>query len=355
MLDLDTLKTRLQALETESDGRSWPTAAVRLLGDACCWRNVVARDFGGVAAEPQHQLETYEAVAWGSLSLALIMTQHDAACELLSDCDNAELAGRLLPRCARGEVLLTVGISQLTTSRRTATPAMQAEIDGNAFRLTGFMPWVTSGPRADYVVTGAVLPDGLQVLACVATDAEGLTVDEPMELMALGSSWTCAVRCEGVRVTSRDVLRGPTEKVLAIRAPVKPLSVSAVGIGMAGRLLSEVQTLAKTVDQAANLVTERVTPRYASIRQRLYAAADALNDPSAEIPAMDIRVAVNDLVVRLAASLLTLSKGSGYLSSHPTQRLVREAMFFLVWSAPPHVQVGTLEHLWSPLGTANPT
>ena len=347
MLDLDTLKSRLKNLEIETDGQAWPAAGVSLLGEAGCWKNVVAGEFGGIAVAPQHQLETYEAVAWGSLTQALILTQHDAACELLGDCDNTELAGRLLPRCARGEDLLTVGISQLTTSRRTAKPAMQAVVDGNGFRISGFMPWVTSAPRANYIVTGAVLPDGLQILATVPTGADGLVVDEPMKLMALGASWTSRVHCKNVRVSPDQLMRGPTQRVLAIRAPVKPLSVSAVGIGAAGRLLHEIRALAKTIDQVPEMIEGRIVPRFDSIRRRLFQAADALNDPSAEIPAMDIRVDVNDLVVRLAASLLTLSKGSGYLLSHPTQRLVCEAMFFLVWSAPPHVQAGTLEHLWA--------
>ncbi|MCH7945600.1 MAG: acyl-CoA/acyl-ACP dehydrogenase [Armatimonadetes bacterium] len=341
-------------LEAQSDGVSWPTAAVKLLGEAGCWRNVVAVEFGGSAATPQQQLETYQAVAWGSLSLALILTQNDAACELLSDCDNTELAQRLLPRCARGELLLTVGISQLTTSRRSVGPAMKAEIDGDlkadssrGYRLSGFMPWVTSAPHADYIVTGAVLPDGMQILVAVPTDANGLSVSEPMRLMALGSSWTCEVRCQGVHIEAGQLMRGPAERVLAIRAPVKPLSVSAVGLGAAERLLYEVRALAKTVDQVPALLDEKIVPRFESIRRRLYDAADTLSDPSKELPAMDIRVAVNDLVVRLACTLMTLSKGSGYLLSHQTQRLAREAMFFLVWSAPPHVQAGTLEHLWA--------
>ena len=85
---------------------------------------------------------------------------------------------------------------------------------------------------------------------------------------------------------------------------------------------------------------------YAEIRRRLYDAAETLDDPTAEIPSMEIRVAVNDLLGRLALSLMTLLKGSGYLTSHPVQRLVREAMFFLVWSAPPSVQMGELDLLW---------
>ena len=351
MLDLETLKTRLKELDAESDGVSWPAESVKLLGEAGCRRNVVATEFGGTSATPQQQLETYRAIAWGSLSSALIITQNDAACELLGVCDNAELPGQLLPRCAGGELLLTVGISQLTTSRRTVGPAMRAEVDhdgeGGGFRISGVMPWVTSGRHADYIVTGAVLPDGNQILAAVPTDAKGLTVGEPMQLMALSSSWTCEVRCKDVRVDASQLMRGPTERVLAIRAPVKPLSVSAVGLGAAERLLDEVHALAGTVDQVPALLKEKIVPKFESIRARLFNAADMLSDPSKEIPAMDIRVAVNDLVVRLASTLMTLSKGSGYLQSHQTQRLAREAMFFLVWSAPPHVQAGTLEHLWA--------
>lgn len=345
-MNLTTLTTELRRYDDGHDERSWPEGGVRALGEAGCWRNVVSAEFGGVGASPEAQLETYEAVARGSLSLALILTQHDAACELLGDCDNEALMRRLLPRCARGEVLTTVGISQLTTSRRAKGPAMRADPVAEGFRLTGFMPWVTSAPKADYVVTGAVLPDGQQVLACVSTSAAGLSTGEPMELMALGSSWTSEIRCDGVVVTSEHLIRGPLERVLARRAPVKPLSVSAVGVGMAGALLDGIRACSGASAQAADMLEKRIMVQYESVRRRLFDAAETLSDPSAEIPSMDIRVAVNDLVVRLAATLLTFSKGSGYLSSHRSQRLVREAMFLLVWSAPPHVQLGTLEKLW---------
>jgi len=61
---------------------------------------------------------------------------------------------------------------------------------------------------------------------------------------------------------------------------------------------------------------------------------------------MDVRVEINDLVSRLALSLMNVLKGSGYVASHPGQRLVREAMFFLVWSAPVSVQTNTLSRIW---------
>lgn len=345
MMDLKALAAKLRACSANADEAAWPAEGLELLSEAGCWRNVIPSAFGGDQVAPTRQLETYEAVASGSLSLALILTQHDGACELLAECDNRLLAERILPGCARGEILTTVGISQLTTSRRTGGPAMRAEAVDGGYRVSGLMPWVTSAAKARYIVTGAVLPDDQQILVCAATDSQALSVEPPMQLMGLTSTWTTEVRCEGLFVPSELIMRGPTERALAIRAPAKPLTVSAVGIGPAGAMLEEIRKKAASLPDASQMI-EQMEETYQRTRQRLYDAADVLHDPTAEIPSMEIRVAVNDLVVRLAVSLMTLAKGSGYLTLSPVQRLVREAMFFLVWSAPPAVQVGTLQRFW---------
>jgi hypothetical protein len=71
-----------------------------------------------------------------------------------------------------------------------------------------------------------------------------------------------------------------------------------------------------------------------------------LHDPASESPAVAIRADVNAIINGLAATLMTLAKGTGFLLSRPTQRLVREAAFFLVWSAAPAVQLETLCRIW---------
>ena len=136
------------------------------------------------------------------------------------------------------------------------------------------------------------------------------------------------------------------EKVLKIRAPVKPLKVSSVGLGLATALLDELFGLAENLDGAPELIADKIAPDYEAVKLRIFAAADKLNDPAAELPSAEIRADINALLVCLATTLMTLAKGSGYLSSHPAQRLVREAMFFLVWSAPDAVRLGTLERIW---------
>jgi len=347
MSDLRSLRATLREIDDKSDGHSWSDQRIAVLRESGCFGNVIGRDFGGNETPPLAQLQTYHAVGAGSISAALILTQHDSACELLGHCGNDSVKQRLLPQCAAGDKLATVGISQLTTSRRHAGAAMRATPYGDDFILDGVMPWVTSVRYADVIVTGAVLDDDRQILACVPMDAPGLAPGEPMDLMALRSSWTSEVRCDGVRVKPDDLLSGPAEQVLDIRAPVKPLKVSGVGLGLATTLYEESKSLAGNLGDAERIMTEAVTPAYEAVRDRLFAAADQLNDPAAEIPSGEIRSEVNALLVRLAATLMTLAKGSGFLSSHPAQRLVREAMFFMVWSASDPVRLGTLRRIWT--------
>ena len=341
------LRQRLFDLENARQGDDWPGEMIDVVAEAGCFRSVIPERFGGCPIAPAEQIGIYEDVAAGSFATALILTQHDGACELIACCDNDALAADVLPRVARGEVLATVGISQLTTSRRGPGPLMTARRVDGGFRLDGLMPWVTSSPRADYIVTGGVLDDGLQILACVERTAPGVIVAEPMRFAALTHSHTGEIRCEGVEVNEKNLMRGPVERALALRAAVKPLSVSAVGMGLAGALIGSIRDRLATTNHPFQDVFDAATAEYEAVRSRLYAAADSLSDPAAELPSMEIRVTVNALLTRLAATNLTLAKGSGYRVGHPAQRLAREAMFFLVWSAPPQVQQGTMRDLWN--------
>src|SRR5205807_4918187 len=121
----------------------------------------------------------------------------------------------LLPPLARGERFVTVGLSQLTTSRQHVKPVLVARESNGSLVLDGMMPWVTGAERADHFVTGAVLEDGRQVLAALPRDLQGVSVQPPLALMALQGSMTAEVRCAGAVLERRWVLAGPAERVMA--------------------------------------------------------------------------------------------------------------------------------------------
>ncbi len=349
--DYRELTTRLAEFAQHADvSGEWPGESIDLLGEFGCWRWMIPAEYDGDGCRPSELVAGYEALSRGCMSTALIFTQHDAAVDLIVTGSNDGLKRRLCPALAAGEQLLTVGLSQLTTSHQGGDPVMRATWDGRVARFNGLMPWVTSATEADAVVTGGVLPDGQQIAVYVPTDAAGLRVDPAMELAALQATMTAAVHCEDVSVAASDVIRGPVPRVLAIRGTVRPMVVSATGLGLAGAMVSSIEETAPRRSPELRPFAEALVDQYKAVHRDLHGAADLLGDPASGGSTAEIRAAVNDLVMRLAIGLMTFAKGSGYLKSHPAQRMAREALFFLVWSAPDAVQVRTLQKIFAARG-----
>jgi len=340
---LEQLARNLAKLATHYDFTGhWPEKSLHHLTQAGAWTWVVPRSHGGRQLSPLEQAQAYEAVASGCMACLLILTQRDAACELIAAGDSEALKDEILPRLARHEVMTTVGISQLTTSHRTGRPALVAKAAGDGFVLNGFMPWVTAADRCQYLVTGAELPDGNEILAAVPSDLPGVTIDKPMDLMALQHTATSEVHCRNVHIERRFVLKGPMKDVLSSRSTVKPFVVASAGVGLAGTMSRLVALAAEKAGGELAELGQELVARHEAIRERLYKAVTDAGTGGSEDSKTQLRIAVNDLLVRLAIALLTLSKGSGFQRQRDAQRLAREALFFLVWSAPDDVRAGTL-------------
>lgn len=324
----------------------WPTETLDLLAASGADRWVIPREYGGDGWTAEQILAGYEAVGRGHMAAILILTQRDAACDLIIASPNEELKREWLPRLARGAAFTTVGIAQVTTSHQSGPPAMTAVAAGDGFRLRGFMPWATGADRADFIVTAAVLPDGMQILAAVPRDAAGVRVEPPLRLMGLSCTRTSRVICEDTRVERRWILRGPVERVLAIRSTVKPMVVSSSGLGLAGALVDQIVEHEAKNPPEVTATIEPLLEQYRDVRGRLYAAARDLATLGAEGPSSELRIEVNALLVRLAVAAQTVAKGTGYIAGHPVERIVREAMFFLVWSAPDKIRVETMSQLF---------
>ncbi len=347
---LEQLTHHLARLATHYDmSGEWPARSLEFLTHAGAWSWIVPRTFGGLGLDPASQIMAYEAVAAGCMSCALILTQRDGACEFIADADNDGAKEALLPGLAGHELMASIGISHLTTSRQGAKPALTATRDGHAFVLNGYIPWVTAASKCHGIVSAAMVPDGGQILFWLPLDAEGVQIDPPMRLMALESTLTAEVHCRGARIAPEHLLRGPVDDALRRRSPVKSLVVSATGIGLAGALVRDIRAHASSsTDRMAHQLDDALA-RYEATHARLTAFAEVLGRPDAEVPKTEIRVAVNDLLMRLALMALTIGKGSGFIRQRDTQRLAREALFFLVWSAPDDVRVKTLAGFFDPV------
>jgi len=336
----------LDALATNADGadtqRQWPAASWQVLATASATRWCIPRRFDGLEWGGPALLEGYAHLASACLTTCFLLSQRDAACRRLRDGNNEELREELLPALARGESFATVGLAQLTTSRQHTRPALTARAHRDGFLLDGVMPWVTGAAQADHFVTGAVLDDGRQVLLVVPREAEGLSVREPLDLMALQGSLTTSVDCTQVFVDRRHVLAGPAEKVMASpgRSGTGGLETSCLAIGLARAAIHHLRG-----EATSRREWQAPADRLDHAADRLWQALlDASTGCTAD-EATRLRAQANTLVLRAAQAALTASKGTGFLCSHPAQRWVRQAHFFLVWSCPRPAVDATLEAL----------
>lgn len=313
------------AQETAKIG-PWQSGALISLAQSGALAGFIPADCGGTAAAEPLILEMLAAIAGRCLTTALALTQWASACRIIAGGEPALRSARL-PALARGDTPTTVGISQLSTSRRhLGTPALVAARSNGTWRLNGLCPWVTGADSSDTIVTGALTETGEQFFFVVPTAAKGLDIAPPMQMLALSGSRTSSV-------VFRDV--EPADVIRPAEAGVRTggLATTALAVGSTRAAIAILDEEAR-----GRAALEPVAAGLRAEVDELWRQLDAAADGGIEPADRDrLRAHANSLVVRAAQAALTASKGAGFVTGHPAERLVRESMFFLVWSCPQSV------------------
>ena len=342
--ELEDLCGRLGALSEglAGDG-AWPGEQLRLCGEYGVFSWFVSRAGGGLGWSAGEIVRGYLALSSACLTTAFVLTQRSGACRRIEATDNHPLKNRLLPGLISGRSFATLGISQLTTSRRhLSRPALRAEETGSGFLLNGCSPWVTGAVHADTVVAGATLPDGRDLLVALPAETSGVTAPPPVSLTALTASHTGPVNCRDVEIVREQVLAGPAPDLMRGKSGAATgghaTSALALGLARSAILFSEGEA-ARRPDLLSPVRALR--EEWTALRDELLAATGGKSGLSST----QIRARANSLVLRATQAALTAAKGSGYAWGHPAGRWCREALFFLVWSCPPPVTAANLREL----------
>ena len=234
LINDDTLHTLAAGAERADDEAVWPADSWNCLTNSGVAAWSIPAEFGGRGFPPTVLLAGYERLAGACLTTAFLLSQREAAVRRLIEHAPESMRRAWLPPLSRGERFVTVGLSQLTTSRQHTAPAVVATPIGAGYRVDGVIPWITGAERADALVTGAVLADGRQLLMLLPRAKAGVTVGAPLDLSALRGSLTAAVECRGVEVGPEAVMAGPVERVLGTGRGAGGLETSCLALGLAG-------------------------------------------------------------------------------------------------------------------------
>ena len=340
---LDQLCAQLRDLAPELENAgAWPAEQLRLCASYGVFRWFLPTEFGGEAWSDRDVVRGYLKLSAACLTTTFIITQYTGACRRIASCSNTSLQSRLLPRFAEGELFVTLGISHLTTSRRhLQRPVLRARSSSRGgFVLDGTAPWVTGAVHADYILLGATLEDGLEILTCLPTELAGVSAASPEKLVGLNASQTGPLELQNCLVGGEFLVAGPVEGVMkqqGVGTSTGGLQTSTLAAGLATAAVEYMGAEAQRRDDLVD-VKNALSQEVEELREDVLRIADGEPICSNEV----LRSRANSLALRCAQAALAAAKGTGYVCGHPAGRWCREALFFLVWSCPQPVMAANL-------------
>lgn len=311
----------------------WPKEQLAECGRTGVFRWFIPDELGGEGWSSVDVVKGYLQLSAACLTTTFVITQLTGACRRIVGSSNKELKAQLIPKLLTGESLATLGISHLTTSgQHKKKPALTATPTDGGFVLEGFSPWVTGGIGSDYIVIGASLDDGRELMAVVPTDLPGVECAPPADIVALASSQTGAVKFKQAFLASEFVLAGPIENVMkqGVGANTGGLQTSTLALGVGTAALDFIR--GESV-QRPELVgpLDQMQTECDGLREQLLSMAEG---GDAGVSPGELRARLNSFVLRTTQAGLVAAKGRGFVKGHPAGRWCQEALFFLVWSCP---------------------
>jgi hypothetical protein len=326
----------------DQDGGLLATA-LQGLGDRHFLGLRVPLEYGGSELSSVDYYGATVQMAAASGILAFLQTQHQSAAAQIAQFGSEEQK-KLLPSMVTGELKIGVGFSHL---RRRGTPLLQAMPQGEGFRLSGVIPWVTGYGFFQRAIAGATLPNGDELYGLIPlsdeTQRDGGKIDcgEPLALAAMGASRTVAVRLERWYLAPEDVLViKPAGSIHQGDRP-KVLHHGFFALGCAQGCLNFLESLENI--ELGNVAGLRT--RFMALHDAMFAAiANGQSQFNFEHH-LQLRIKAVAIAQEYAQIALIAAGGAGNLLSHPAQRLHRESLMFSVFGQTETIRNATLQSL----------
>ena len=306
------------------------------------------RAYGGAQASPQVVREVNAVMAGACGATWFVATQHTMPLMTVAGSANASLRERRLAALCTGELLAGVAFSHL---RRPGPPAVRATRVPGGWRLDGHVAWTTGWGLVDVVLLAGRSDDDEVVFALIdAREGDGLTASPPLALAAMSATRTVTLDLDGLHVPDADVaeVTGGADWRAA-----DALRTANAGPHVFGLQRECARRLAETASAQDDGTAAALAHALASEGQRLRRVADTLVD---EVPAHErvedrlaVRASATELALRTATALVAATGGAAMALDAAPQRLVREAVFYLVQAQTPPVREALLQ-LWRDTG-----
>jgi acyl-CoA dehydrogenase len=177
-------------------------------GFLCPW---LPEEYGGSGADFLYSvIITEEICRAGAISL-MASLHSDIIAPYLSHLGTEEQKARWLPKCATGEIILAVAMTEPDTGSDLARIRTRADRDGDDYIINGVKTFISNGINADLVIVAcrtdhnAKATQGISLL-CVERDAPGFLRGRKLEKMGMHAQDTAELVFEDCRVPAKNLL-----------------------------------------------------------------------------------------------------------------------------------------------------
>jgi alkylation response protein AidB-like acyl-CoA dehydrogenase len=287
---------------------------------------------GGSGGDVRDAIDAIADVAQYSLTAAFVFWGHRAFIEFLLHTPNQMLQQRWLDALVKGERGGATGLSNamkflsgIESLRITATP------QDTGWQLDGSVAWITNLRKQGFIAAAAVAPPGGAPPAVVAftSDAAGVERSEDLDLIALRSSNTAAVRLTAVRIGEADLIHADARKFLPGVRPAFLGMQCGMSIGLARASLHAAHALCAV---SRNPLLSRVEAIQADLVDKVAQLQEGVHDgrfKTAAAPLFRLRIALAEIVQQAVLLELQASGGGAYLQGQDKHfaRRWRESAF----------------------------
>jgi len=309
------------------------------LGQAGLFRVGVPFDLGGSGGVIGDAIEAVANVAEQSLAAAFVFWGQRTFIEYLLQSPNETLRTRWLDRLLSGELAGATGLSNAMKYLSNIEPLqMKARLLDHAgehdrWTLDGSLPWITNLRPEGFVAAAAfdhASEDGGMPpsIFAIPHDMPGVTRSVDLDLIALRSSNTAALRVEGTVLDRTFLITADAPAWLARLRPGFLGLQCGMSIGLARRCLAAVGETSPISRAAVEDETAELARELDDLTHRLKEGVRNGTFVSAPAALFEIRIALAAVVASAVGLEIQVTGGRGYLRGQTgTARRMREAAF----------------------------
>ncbi|TMR29375.1 acyl-CoA dehydrogenase family protein [Actinomadura geliboluensis] len=332
-----------------------PAALRRTSQDMGLFGYALPEQYGGLGLSLSEEVRLVFEIGYASPAFrSMFGTSNGIAGQVLVNSGTEAQKDAWLPKLASGEVVGAFALTEAEAGSDPSTLTTTAAPDGDGgYVINGAKRFITNAPEADvfmvFARTGGAGSRGISTFL-VEKGADGLSVGPSDEKMGQRGAHTAEVFFDNVRVAAEAMVgtEGTGFRTAMASLAHGRLSIAAVCVGLAQRILDETVAYAKERSQGGKtigeyqlvqgLIADSQTELYAGRSMVLEAARAYDAGEDTKLGPSCAKYFCSEMVGRVADRAVQVYGGMGYMRGVAVERFYRDVRLFRIYEGTSQIQ-----------------